>query len=64
MELDLILKIAAVGLIVAVLHQILTKIGREDYAMLMVLAGIVVIIVMLLPQMLGLLETVKSVFPS
>ena len=64
MELDIILKIAAVGLIVAVLHQILTKIGREDYAMLMVLAGVVVIIVMLLPHMLSLLETVQSVFPA
>ncbi len=64
MELDLVLKIAAVGLIVAVLHQILSKIGREEYAMLMVLAGIVVIIMMLLPQLSGLLEAVQGVFPS
>ncbi|MCL2106442.1 MAG: stage III sporulation protein AC [Oscillospiraceae bacterium] len=60
---DLIFKIAAVGLIVAVLHQILTKIGREEYAMLTVLAGIVVIIMMLLPQLSSLLETIQGIVP-
>ncbi|MDR2525339.1 MAG: stage III sporulation protein AC [Oscillospiraceae bacterium] len=64
MELDIILKIAAVGLIVAVLHQILCKIGREEYGMLMVLAGIVVIAMMLLPQLTGLLQTVQAIFPG
>jgi len=59
-----IVKIAAVGLIVAVLNMILHKVGREDYAMLMTLAGIVAIIVMLLPELSGLLETVKTMFPT
>ncbi|MDR3314737.1 MAG: stage III sporulation protein AC [Oscillospiraceae bacterium] len=64
MEMEIIIKIAAVGLIVAVLHQILCKIGREEYAMLLVLAGIVVIIMMLLPQLAGLLDAVQGVFPT
>ncbi|MDR2647310.1 MAG: stage III sporulation protein AC [Oscillospiraceae bacterium] len=63
MEFDLVLKIAAVGLIVAVLHQILCKIGRDEYAMLMVLAGILVILMMLLPRLLELLETVQGIIP-
>ena len=63
MDMTLILKIAAVGLIVAILQQILAKVGRDEYGMLVVLAGIVVILMMLVPQLLGLLETVQSALP-
>ena len=49
MEIELIFKIAAIGIIVAVLNQILSKSGRDEYAMLTVLTGIVVIAVMLVP---------------
>jgi len=63
MDITFILKIAAVGLIVAILQQILAKMGRDDYAMLVVLAGIVVILLMLVPQLLSLLETVQGVIP-
>jgi len=63
MDLTLILRIAAVGLIVAILQQVLAKIGRDEYGMLVVLAGIVVILMMLIPELLGLLNTVQSVMP-
>ncbi|MDR3344263.1 MAG: stage III sporulation protein AC [Oscillospiraceae bacterium] len=62
MELDFILKIAAIGLIVGVLHQILSKNGREEYAQLTALAGLVVVVLLLLPQLLALLEQVRGAF--
>ena len=63
MDFTLILRIAAVGLIVAILQQILSKLGRDEYGMLVVLAGIVVILLMLVPQLTSLLQTVQSVLP-
>jgi stage III sporulation protein AC len=63
MDFTIILKIAAVGIIVAILQQILSKVGREEYGMLVVLAGVVVILMMLIPQVLSLLDTVQSMLP-
>ncbi|MDR2687200.1 MAG: stage III sporulation protein AC [Oscillospiraceae bacterium] len=63
MDFTIILKVAAVGLIVAILQQILSKLGRDEYGMLVVLAGIVAILLMLVPQLVNLLETVQSVLP-
>ena len=62
MEIGFILKIAGIGIIVAVLNQVLVKTGRDDYAMLTVIAGIIVAILMLIPQMTSLVSTVKPVF--
>ena len=62
MEIGFILKIAGIGIIVAVLNQVLVKTGRDDYAMLTVIAGIIVAILMLIPQISSLVSTVKSVF--
>jgi stage III sporulation protein AC len=62
MEIGFILKIAGIGIIVAVLNQVLVKTGRDDYAMLTVIAGIIVAILMIIPQMSSLVSTVKSVF--
>ena len=62
MDIELVVKIAVVGLVVAILHQVLTKSGREDYALLMALAGIVVVLMMLLPQLSSLLNAFKSIF--
>lgn len=59
---DLIFKIAAIGIIVAVLHQVLIRSGREEQAMMVTLAGIVVVLMMLVQQISTLFETVKSVF--
>ncbi|MBQ7541587.1 MAG: stage III sporulation protein AC [Clostridia bacterium] len=62
MDIAFVFKIAAVGIIVAVLNQILQKSGRDDYAMLTTIAGILVVLVMLLPKMQAVYRTVRSVF--
>ncbi|MBQ7548220.1 MAG: stage III sporulation protein AC [Clostridia bacterium] len=59
---ELVIKIAAVGIIVAVLHQILSRSGRDDYAMLTVLAGIIAVIAMILPELRDLYDSLSSVF--
>jgi len=63
MDFSLILRIAAVGLIVAILQQILSKLGRDEYGMLVVLSGIIVILVMLVPHLIELLQTVQNIMP-
>lgn len=62
MEITFIFKIAGIGIIVAMLHQILSKSGRDEYAMLVVLAGIAVIAVMMIPQIEMLIDLVNSSF--
>ena len=60
MDISVVIKIAAVGIIVAVLNAILVRSGRDDYALITILAGIVAVLMMLLPQFAELLSTVKS----
>lgn len=62
MEIDFIFKVAGIGIIVAVLNQLLTRSGREDQAMLTTLAGLVVVLVMVVTEIGNLFSTVKSVF--
>ena len=62
MDVDLIFKIAAFGIIVAVLNQLLVRSGREEQAMLMTLAGLIVVLTMIVTQISELFATVKSVF--
>lgn len=62
MDINFIFKIAAVGVIVAVLNAVLTKSGREDQAMMTALAGIIVVLMMLIPKISELFSTVKSLF--
>ncbi len=62
MDIGFILKIAGVGIIVAVLNQVLSKTGRDDYALLMVIAGIIVVLLLLIPQFSSLAEMVKDTF--
>ena len=62
MEVEIIIKIAAVGIIVAVLNQVLSKAGRDDYALITALAGVAVVLIMLVPYLQKLSETVESVF--
>ncbi len=61
MDISIIIKIAAVGIIVAILNSILVRSGRDDYALITILAGIVVVLMMLIPQFADLLDTVKSI---
>ena len=62
MEVDMIFKIAAIGIIVAVLNQVLIRSGREEQAMMVTLAGIIVVLMMMITEISNLFETVKSVF--
>ena len=62
MEIDLIFKIAAIGILVAVLNQLLIRSGREDQAMMTTLAGLVVVLSILVKQISVLFVTIKSLF--
>ena len=62
MDIDLIFKIAAIGIIVAVLNQLLIRSGREDQAMMTTLAGMVVVLSILVKQISVLFVTIKSLF--
>ena len=62
MEIDLIFKIAAIGIIVAVLNQLLIRSGREDQAMMTTLAGLVVVLSILVKQISVLFVRIKSLF--
>ena len=62
MEVNFIFKIAAIGIIVAVLNTLLVRSGRDDQAMLTTLAGVIAVLMMLIPQIKELFSTVKSLF--
>ena len=62
MDVDMIFKVAAIGIIVAVLNQILTRSGREEQAMLTTLAGLIVVLMMIITQISTLFDTIKSLF--
>ena len=62
MDIDLLFKIAAIGIIVAVLNQLLIRSGREDQAMMTTLAGLVVVLSILVKQISVLFVTIKSLF--
>ena len=62
MEIDLIFEIAVIGIIVAVLNQLLIRSGREDQAMMTTLAGLVVVLSILVKQISALFVTIKSLF--
>lgn len=59
---DLIFKIAGIGIIVSVLHQLLVRSGREEQAMLTTLAGLVVVLMIVVEEIGLLFEYVKTVF--
>lgn len=62
MDVDFIFKIAAIGIIVAVLNQLLSRSGREEYAMVTTLAGLIVVLMMLIPQISELFDYIKRAF--
>jgi len=59
---DLIFKVAAIGILVAVLNQLLVRSGREDQAMMTTIAGLIVVLFMVVEKISLLFETIKSVF--
>ncbi|MBQ3251848.1 MAG: stage III sporulation protein AC [Oscillospiraceae bacterium] len=62
MEIDLIFKIAAIGIIVSILNQVLSRSGREEQATMTTLAGLVVVLVMVAREISELFELVKTLF--
>ena len=62
MNVDLIFKIAAIGILVAVLNQLLVRSGREEQAMMTTLAGLVVVLMMMGRQISELFDLIKTLF--
>ena len=62
MEIDLIFKIAAIGIIVSVLNQLLDRSGREEQGLMVSLAGLVVVLVMLVREISDLFKLIKTLF--
>lgn len=62
MDVDMIFKIAAIGIIVAILNQLLIRSGREEQALLTTIAGLVVALMMIIAEISNLFETIKRVF--
>ncbi len=62
MDIDFIFRIAAIGIIVSVLNQLLIRSGREEQAMMTTLAGLIVVLMMIITQISVLFETITQVF--
>ena len=62
MEIDLIFKIAAIGIVVTILNQVLSRSGRDEQATMTTLAGLVVVLMMVAQKIADLFDLVKSLF--
>ncbi|MBR6258776.1 MAG: stage III sporulation protein AC [Oscillospiraceae bacterium] len=62
MDVDLIFRIAAVGIVVAVLNLLLTRSGRDEQALMTTIAGLVVVLVMIVREIYDLFELIKALF--
>lgn len=62
MDINLLFKIAAIGIIVAVLYQVLVRAGREDQAMMTTLAGLIIVLTMIIKEISTLFNTVRTMF--
>ncbi|MBE7022790.1 MAG: stage III sporulation protein AC [Ruminococcaceae bacterium] len=62
MGVDLIFKIAAIGIVVSVLNQVLIRSGREEQATMTTLAGLIVVLLMMLDEISYLFQTIKTIF--
>lgn len=62
MDIDILFRIAAIGILVTVISQILTRAGREDMAMLATLSGLVVVLVMVVNMIFDLLNSIRTMF--
>lgn len=62
MNVDLIFKIAAIGIIVSVLNQLLIRSGREEQGMMTTIAGLIVVLMMIIEEISTLFTTIKTVF--
>lgn len=62
MSIDLLFKIAAIGILVAVLYQVLVRAGREDQAMMTTLTGVIIVLMMVISKISELFNTVRDTF--
>lgn len=62
MNVDFFFKIAAIGIVVAVLNQLLQRSGREEQAMMTTIAGLIVVLMMIVTEISNLFDTIKSIF--
>ena len=62
MNVDFIFKIAAIGIVVAVLNQLLQRSGREEQAMMTTIAGLIVVLMMIVTEKRNLFDTIKNIF--
>lgn len=62
LEIGLIFKIAGIGILISVIYQILVKAGREDQAMMVTLAGMIIVLTVIIKEISELFETVRTVF--
>ena len=62
MDISLIFKIAGIGILISVIYQILVKAGREDQAMMVTLAGMIIVLTLIIKEISTLFETVRAVF--
>ena len=62
MDIDLVFKIAAIGIIVAVLNQLLIRSGREDQAIMTTLAGLIVVLSIMVKEISALFVSIKALF--
>ncbi|MDD5954648.1 MAG: stage III sporulation protein AC [Firmicutes bacterium] len=62
MDIDLVFKIAAIGIIVSILNQVLSRSGRDEQATMTTLAGLVVVLMMLAQKIADLFDLVKALF--
>ena len=62
MNVDLIFKIAAIGILVSVLNQVLTRSGRDEQATMTTLAGLIVVLMMVVQKISELFDLIKSLF--
>lgn len=62
MNVEFIFKIAAIGIVVAVLNQLLQRSGREEQAMMTTIAGLIVVLMMIVTEISNLFDTIKSIF--
>lgn len=62
MDIDLIFRIAAIGILIAVLNQLLNKAGREEIATMVTIAGLIIVLLMVVDLVSNLFENVKRIF--
>jgi stage III sporulation protein AC len=62
LDIDLIFKIAAIGIMVSVLNILLNKSGREEYAMMITIAGLIIVLLVIVREIADLFQTVKTIF--